>query len=76
LDDSRKGSFNFSLSCGNAAPSFRVQEGAFNPMPNFLQYLIILSPVDGVVFLWWDDSVHAFILCLLKDGMAVIAAIC
>jgi hypothetical protein len=45
----------------------------------FLAYLVAIlphSPVDGVVFLWWDDSMHAFILCLLKDGMAVIAAIC
>lgn len=75
MDGSEKGSGVFCISCGNAAPSFQVQEGIFDQVSGLIQ-IFIIQPLSTTVFLWRDDGLHALSFCLVNNSIAIIASVC
>ncbi|SDZ04715.1 hypothetical protein SAMN05421755_10929 [Nitrosomonas sp. Nm33] len=71
MDGGEEGSGVFSVSCGNAAPSFQVQEGIFDQVSGLIQ-IFIIRPLNTTVFLRRDYGLHALSFCLIKNSIAVI----
>ncbi len=64
----------FGVSCGDAAPSFQVQEGVFDEVAKFVE-LFIIRPLNDTVFLGWYDRLDVLALRLIDESIAVVATI-
>jgi len=64
----------FGVSCGDAAPSLKVQESIFDKMPQFIELFVVKS-LRCAVFLCGNYGLHTLFTCLLKNCVAVITAI-
>lgn len=74
MDGGEEGGGVFGISCGNATPSFEVKKSVLDEMSEPVQIFVIRS-LDGAVFLWWNDHLHALFSGLLEKGVAVITAV-
>ena len=74
MDCGEEGCGVFGVSCGDAAPSFQVQESVFDEVTKFVKVFIIRS-LHGPVFLGWDNCLHILVFGLFEEGIAVIATI-
>jgi len=61
----------FGVSCGDAPPSFEVQERVFDEVAEFIQIFVVRSLGDAV-FLWRDHGIHTLRCGLLKNGVGIV----
>ena len=72
--DGEEGGGVFCVSCGDAAPSFQVQESVFDKVAKFVE-IFIIRPLNDTVFLEGYDRLHVLVLRLINEGIAVVATI-
>ena len=61
----------FGVARCDTTPAFEMQKCVFHEMPQLVEFFIIY-PLFLAVLAWRYDGVHALILCLLNNGIAVI----
>jgi hypothetical protein len=74
MDGSEEGSAVFGVARGNSTPSFQVQEGILNQMPQLIQVAIVLALYLAAAAGWYDRF-HALPACLGQDRVRVVASV-
>ena len=64
MDSSHEGGGVFGVSCCDAPPSFEVEEGVFDQMPDFVEVFVILALMLAVLFRR-NDGGHALVFSLI-----------
>ena len=74
LNGSDKGTGIFGVASSDAAPPLEVKESIFNQVAQLIK-IPIVGALIFTVFLWWNNSLHAAVLCNGYDLVGVISAI-
>lgn len=74
MDGGEEGGGVFGVACGDAAPSFQVQESVFDEVAKLVEFFI-MRPLNETVFLGGYDRLHVLVFRLIDEGIAVVATI-
>ena len=65
----------FCISCCDSSPTLSCQKCLFDPMPQFIQFLVVFT-LNSSIFARWNDRFHSCLFRFLDNLIRVIAPVC